>query len=97
MKERIEKNEERLDKVILSVNNLENALTEFKKNKRNITLLNNYYGSKNWFKDKEAYEKGLIDVKAGVLAEDTVWNLLDDIENLILEMRKIIKNYKKNN
>ena len=95
MKERIIKNEERLDSVLSSIKNLEKALEEFKKNKRNIYLLNRYYGSNNWFKDKEAYENNKIKVKAGVLSEDAVWNMRDDIDDLIIEMKKIVKGFDK--
>ena len=95
MKERIIKNEERLDSVLSSIKNLEKALEEFKKNKRNIYLLNRYYGSNNWFKDKEAYENNKIKVKAGVLSEDAVWNMLDNIDDLIIEMKKIVKGFNK--
>lgn len=91
MIERITKNEERLDNILSSINGLEEALKKFKSNERNLKLLKKYYGSNNWFKDKELYEKGLISkVKAGVLSEDTVWNMLEDIDNLIEEMRSIV-------
>ena len=93
--DRINRNEERLDSIISSINNLEKALEEFKSNKKNIYLLSRYYGSNNWFKDKKAYESNKIPkVKAGVLSEDAVWDVLDDIDNLILKMKKIIDNYK---
>ena len=92
--DRIKKNEERLDNINNCIKNVENALEEFKKNKKNINLLNKYYGSANWFKDKEAYEKNEIPkLKAGVLSEDAVWNMNDDIKELILEMKSIVKNF----
>lgn len=95
MIDRISKNEERLDSILLNLKNLENDLNEFKKNKNNLRLLNKYYGSKNWFKDKEDYENNKIEhIKAGVLSEDTVWNLNDDIKDLIDCMENIIQEYK---
>ena len=95
MKERITKNEERLDNLLLSIKELEISLSNFQKNKKDLYLLNKYYGSKNWFKDKDNYEKGNISkVKAGVLSEDAVWNMNEDIKELIKEMKTIIKNYK---
>ena len=97
MLERISKNEERLDKTLISIKKLEIALNEFKNNQKNMLLLSKYYGSKNWFKDKEAYENNKIPkIKAGVLSEDTVWNMLEDIDKIILDMKTIIKNYFKN-
>ena len=92
MIERISKNEERLDKLLLSVKELEVALENFKASKKDLDLLNKYYGSKNWLKDKEAYEKDVIPkVKAGVLSEDAVWNLNEDINDLIKDMKSIVK------
>ena len=92
--DRIKKNEEKLDNINDCIKNVENALEKFKKNKKNINMLNKYYGSANWFKDKEAYEKNEIPkIKAGVLSEDAVWNMNDDIKELILEMKSIVKSF----
>ena len=96
MIDRISKNEERLDMALSSIENLEKALEDFKKNKKDIKLLNKYYGSKAWFNDKDAFEKKKIaNVKAGVLSEDAVWNMNEDISYLISEMKKIVSNYKR--
>jgi len=98
MIDRITKNEERLDSILLSIKKLDDALKEFNNNKKNIILINKYYGSKNWFKDKEAYETNKIEkIKAGVLGEDTVFDMNDDIGCLIHEMKKIINSYGKVN
>ncbi len=95
MIERITKNEERLDRISLNIKKLEEALYEFKYNKKDLYLLNKYYGSKNWFKDKKNYEEEKIPrIKAGVLSEDAVWNLNEDIDDIIKEMKSIIKEYK---
>ena len=96
MIERITKNEEKLDSALLSIKNLEKALEDFKSNKKNIADLDKYYRSKNWLKDKDNYEKKEIpNIKAGVLAEDTVWNMFEDINDLLKEMQEIINDYKK--
>ncbi len=96
MIDRITKNEERLDKSLESIKELEKALKKFKENQKNIKLVSKYYGSKNWFKDKESYEQGKIsNIKAGVLSEDAVWNMLEDIKDLTREMQIIIS--KQNN
>ena len=82
MIERINKNEKRLDDINESI-------------KKDLYYLKKYYGSKEWFKDKEAYENNTIPkVKAGVLSEDEVWNTLDDIDDLLILMKKIINSYK---
>ena len=44
--ERIKKNEERLDRVCLSIKNLEEALDEFISNKKDLALLNKYFENK---------------------------------------------------
>lgn len=96
MIDRITKNEKRLDDILQSIKNLEEALSAFKEKKNDIDLLNRYYGSDNWFKDKEAYENNKIPkIKAGVLSEDTVWNMNEDINDLMEEMKLIIDNFYK--
>ena len=93
MIERIEKNEERLERSLSCIHHLEEALGEFEKVKKEVSLLNRYYGSKNWFHDKEAYETGKIpSIKAGVLSEDAVWNMNEELVELIREMKRIVKN-----
>jgi hypothetical protein len=93
MIERITKNEERLDRISLNIKKLEKAFDEFKSNKKDLYLLNKYYGSKNWFKDKKSYEEEKTPrIKAGVLSEDAVWNMNEDITDLMKEMTKIVEN-----
>ncbi|MBR4262681.1 MAG: DUF4298 domain-containing protein [Bacilli bacterium] len=94
MIERINKNEERLNNILLSIKELDNALNTFKNKKKDIYLINKYYESKNWFLDKEKYESNKIkNIKAGVLSEDSVWNMNEDINDLINEMKNIIKEW----
>ena len=94
MKERIIRNEERLNSVLLCIKKMEEALNEFNDNEHNINLLNKYYGSKNWFIDKEEDENNkLSNIRAGVLSEDAVWNMNEDIKELIFEMKKIIERF----
>ena len=96
MIDRISKNEERLDNITLSINELKQALYNFKSNKKDINILNKYYGSKNWFKDKELYENEKIPkIKAGVLSEDAVWNILEEVKELINDMKSVIEYYDK--
>lgn len=94
MIERINKNEERFDRILKSVKELEEALNNFGKIGKDLSLLKKYYGSKNWFKDKEAYESNKIPkVKAGVLSEDGIWNMLSDIDELVNLMNTIVNDY----
>ena len=94
---RIEEAENRLDKLNETVLNLNNCLDEFHNLLDDYKELNEYYGSKEWFKDKENYEKGKIkDIKAGVLSEDAVWNLDEDIRDTVDKMKDIIEKYSTN-
>jgi hypothetical protein len=94
MIERINKNEERFDRILKSVKELEEALNNFGKIGKDLSLLKKYYGSKNWFKDKEAYESNKMPkVKAGVLSEDGIWNMLSDIDELVDLMNTIVNDY----
>lgn len=87
---RISKYEEKLDSVINSIKLLDEAINVYKNNIKNIKELNKYYGSKNWFKDKDSYEKNKIPkIKAGVLSEDAIWNINEDIKDLKEEMNKL--------
>ena len=89
MIDRIKKNEERLDKALLTVKKLEESIELYKQNKNEIRLLNKYYGSKNWLKDKDALESGKIPkVKAEVLREEAVWNMNEDLNELVKENKK---------
>ena len=98
MLERIETNEQKLDKIILAIKELENALNTFENVKEDIIDVNMYYGSKEWFEDKEKIEKGKIErVKAGVLSEDAVWNTNEEIAELIGRMKNININFKSSN
>ena len=96
MIDRISKNEERLDKLLESIKKLNNALDEFESNKKDLDLLKKYYGSKTWFKDKELYESEKIkNIKAGVLSEDAVWNMLDEIDELMNRMKNYTSWYRR--
>jgi wobble nucleotide-excising tRNase len=91
MIERITKNEERLDRINNCIKQMEEALSNMKFIQKDLALLNKYYGSKNWFKDKEAYEQGKIPkIKAGVLSEDAIWNMNEEYKDLIVEMKEMI-------
>ena len=88
---RIEDNEKRLDDLRIIVDKLDNDLEDFYKNLKEYEVLNKYYGSKSWFRDKEDFEKGKINTKAGVLSEDAVWDLDERIRDIITRMEGIIE------
>ena len=91
---RIKENEKRLDKLNSIITNLEKDLDELEQNIKAYQQLNNYYGSKKWFKDKENFEKGKFSgIKAGVLSEDAVWLLDEKTSDLIIQMSRIINQF----
>ena len=89
---RITTNEERLDKILLNIKNLGEELDKFNLNIKEIKELNKYYGSNDWFDDREAYDNNKIPkIKAGVLSEDAIWNMNEEISYLINTMKNTIK------
>ena len=93
---RITKNEELLDSISSTIANTNKVLEEFKTLKEKSAILNKYYGSKEWFKDKEDLESGKIsNIKAGVLSEDAVWNMNEELSDTIKEMEEIIQYFSK--
>lgn len=95
MRDRITENEEKLDKIVAIVKRLDSALADFESVKDDIKDINVYYGSSDWFDDKERYEQGLLNnVKAGVLSEDAVWDVDVNIKELLEKMSEILDLYK---
>ena len=91
---RIKDNEEKFDNILKCVSELEEALGNFKNIKQNLIEVNNYYGSKEWFLDKEKVEKKKLKVKSGILSEDGFWNTITDIEELCDDMKEVADNTK---
>ena len=95
---RIEKNEKRLDSLLDISTKLESDLELFENLINDYYLLNKYYGSNEWFKDKDDLEKGKINnIKAGVLSEDAVWNLNEDVSDIIERMDLLVKQFREKN
>ena len=87
MKKRIEENEKYLDDSLEFINKTE----EFTKSLDDISIklnkLNKYYGSKAWFKDLDEYDKKKLNIKAGVLSEDGIWNMNDNLTESLKELQ----------
>ena len=95
---RIEENEQRLDYLNTVILSLDKHLDDFEDIIHEYYTLNDYYGSKEWFKDKDDYEKGKIkNIKAGVLSEDAVWDLDEKTRDLINRMDGIVKLFNEDN
>ena len=92
-RERIEEMERHFERASNVVTKLTGALEDFAKVQESIKALEAYYGSKEWKKDFRDDENGLLpsDLKRGVLSEDGIWNLLDDIRELKERMQGLSK------
>lgn len=79
---RIKEMEVRYDKVKAALAELEKAEEKLVELSDDIDVLRGYYESGKWQKDFEADEQGKIpkDLKRGVLSEDGLWNLLEDVD-----------------
>ena len=90
--DRIKEMEKIYDKTSKSVKELEKALEAFKKDEKALYKLSKYYGSKAWLDDYDAYDAGKVpkNVKAGVLSQDLVYDLLVDYHDLVTEMSKLV-------
>lgn len=92
MVDRITKNENMYDSIIPIIKKIGRDLEELESKKDAIESVNKYYGNKDWFYDKESFEKGMIsNIKAGVLSEDAIWNMDEDFEEIISQMKSIIE------
>lgn len=82
--ERVKKFEIIFNKALDAVKNYDNDKETFNNLKDDIDELFKYYESKQWREDYDTDEKGLFpkDLNRGVLSEDGIWNLMDDIKEL---------------
>ena len=87
--DRITEMERILDDSQAVLDDLENALDAFEKNKSEMDRLFAYYSSSLWRKDFEDDEAGLLpkDLKRGVLTEDAVYDLLTSCHSLRTRLR----------
>ena len=82
--ERIRQMELRMERATKAVMELSTALENYEAAQEDIAELERSYGSEEWKQDFAADEAGLLpaDLKRGVLSEDGIWNLLEDIHEL---------------
>ena len=92
--ERIRHMERCLDRVSQAVMRLSTALDEYTDVQDALRQLSDYYGSDLWKRDFDDDSKGLLppELKRGVLSEDVVWNLLEDVRDLKERMVGILTN-----
>ena len=82
--ERIIQMELRMERAAKAVMELSAALDNYEAAQEDIAALNEYYGCEAWKQDFADDEAGLLpaDLKRGVLSEDGIWNLLEDVREL---------------
>ena len=82
--ERIRQMELRMERAAKAVMELSAALENYEAVQEDIAALERYYGSEVWKQDFADDEAGLLpaDLKRGVLSEDGIWNLLEDVREL---------------
>ena len=82
--ERITQMERKMERAVRAVLNLSAALEEYEAVQGDIITLREYYSSAEWKQDFNADEAGKLPtgLKRGVLSEDGIWNLLEDVHEL---------------
>ena len=87
--ERIRQMELRMERAAKAVMELSAALDNYAAVQDDIAALEQYYGSEEWKQDYADDEAGLLpaDLKRGVLSEDGIWNLLEDVRELNNRLR----------
>ncbi len=89
--ERIQEMEQHLDKAQAAIKSLELAIEQYVEAQESIEKLKTYLSSKEWKKDFRDSEAGKLPdgLKCGVLSEDGIWNMLDDVNTLKMEMNQL--------
>ena len=82
-KNRIIKMEEYFDLTNDNLKKLKKSLNDFKKNKKKFYELSKYYGSNEWFTNRENFDNS---IKAGVLSEDLPYDTLSDLHSLAIDL-----------
>ena len=83
--------EQCLDQAAEAVRTLDSALQQFADAQEAIARLEAYYQSRQWKQDYAADEAGRLpaDLKHGVLSQDGIWNLLEDVKALRERCREV--------
>lgn len=84
-RDRINEMESTLDECVEAVEELQGTLEYIERLQNKMEKLFAYYGSKEWYEDREAYDamdsEVQADIKAGVLSEDSVYDLISDVRD----------------
>ena len=83
--DRINEIESILDECVEAVKELQGTLDDIERLQEKMGKLFAYYGSNEWYEDREAYDamdtEEQADIKAGVLSEDSVYDLITDVRD----------------
>ena len=93
MKKRITEHEKYLDESLKFLKELDSISKKIDKIRPKLQKLNEYYGSKEWFKDLKEYDKKKLKIKAGVLSEDGVWNMNETLNESLKELQTKINEF----
>ena len=88
---RIQLMEEYLNQASQAVQALDRALQQFAEVQEAIATLEAYYGSREWKRDFADDEAGRLPahLKRGVLSEDGIWNLLEQVRQVREHCREL--------
>ncbi len=83
--------ESRLNRGVKAVEECRSAFDKLCSVQAELRVLFEYYGSKEWFDDRESDSRGELptDLCRGVLTEDAVWELQADYITLLRDMRSL--------
>ena len=89
--ERIASMERALDEARSATEQMSDAVAALVDTTDSIRALSAYYGSQDWFKDREADERGKLpaDLRRGVLGEDEPYEALVDAREMALGMLEV--------
>lgn len=88
---RIEQMEVYLDKGEAQVEQLLQLVENFATTQEELTQLFDYYGSEQWFEDKEASDNYQLppELKCGILSEDAIYNLMTEHRALAIRLLEL--------
>ncbi|MCW6666331.1 DUF4298 domain-containing protein [Aerococcaceae bacterium NML190938] len=88
---RIEQMEAYLDKGEAQVEQLLQLVENFATTQEELTQLFDYYGSEQWFEDKEASDNYQLpsELKCGILSEDAIYNLMTEHRVLAIRLLEL--------
>ena len=93
--ERIRKMEAILDRSTLALEQMKRAWEDYQKIEEEWKELEAYYESSLWRKDFDDDQNHKLpeNLKRGVLSEDGIWNILEEKDALLEEMKKFLSSH----